>query len=248
MKKLEGKVAAVTGGARGIGMHIARALALEGASVAICDVALDDARKTAAEVAAETGSKCEGFSANVADAAQCEAFVKDVMEKLGGLHILVNNAGITRDNLAVRLSEADWDAVLDVNLKGSFLMSKAALKHMMRAREGRIVNIASVVGQMGNAGQANYSASKSGLIGLTKSLAREFASRNVLVNAVAPGFVKTRMTDALPAEGREKLLSMIPLGRFAECEDIARAVVFLSGPDSAYITGTVLPVNGGLYI
>ena len=182
------------------------------------------------------------------DASACDAFIKQTAETLGGPHVLVNNAGITRDNIAVRMGEDDWDAVLDVNLKGAFLMSRAALKYMMKARAGRIVNITSVVGQMGNAGQANYAASKSGLIGLTKSLAREYASRNVLVNAVAPGFVQTPMTDELAQDAKTKLLAMIPLARFAKPADIAAAVLFLAGGQSAYITGQVIAVNGGLYI
>ena len=247
MKRLRGKSAAVTGASQGIGLAIAREFAVEGANVALCSV--DGLSAQAAQViAAEFGVKALGAKLDVAKPEECENFVKRALEELGGLDILVNNAGVARDNLAVRLDEAQWDAVLDVNLKGAFFMSKAALKHMMRNRSGRIINLSSVVGQTGNAGQANYSASKSGLLGLTKSLAREFASRNVLVNAIAPGFVETAMTAALKDEARLKALAAIPLGRMATPEDIAKAALFLACDDSAYITGQVLAVNGGMYM
>ena len=247
MKTLEAKRALVTGAARGIGLAIARAFAREGASVCLCDIDGETAAISARTVEKEFSVKAFGLAADVSDAAQCEAAVAETISGLGGLEILVNNAGVTKDNLAVRLSEEDWDKVLDANLKGAFLMSRSALKRMMRGG-GRIINVSSVVGQMGNAGQCNYSASKAGLIGLTKSLAREFASRNVLVNAVAPGFVETRMTEALAPEAKTKLLAAIPLARFAKPEDVASAVLFLAGDGASYITGQVLAVNGGLYI
>ncbi|MDD2773643.1 MAG: 3-oxoacyl-[acyl-carrier-protein] reductase [Elusimicrobiales bacterium] len=248
-KPFSGKTAVITGAARGIGYAIADALCAQGAAAALCDVDEAAAREAAAKLSGTHGVKTLGARADVSSAQGCDDFVKTAVETLGGgPDILVNNAGIARDNIAVRMSEADWDAVLDTNLKGAFLMSRAALKYMMRNRAGRIINIASVVGQMGNAGQANYAASKAGLIGLTKSLAREFAARNVLVNAVAPGFVETRMTEALSGDARTKVLAMIPLARFARAEDIAAAVTFLAGPDASYITGQVIAVNGGLYI
>ena len=247
-KTFSGKSVVITGGARGIGLEIARAFAAQGADIALCDVNVEAVQSSAAALQTEFSVKTLGAQVNVTDASACDAFIKQTAETLGGPHVLVNNAGITRDNIAVRMGEDDWDAVLDVNLKGAFLMSRAALKYMMKARAGRIVNITSVVGQMGNAGQANYAASKSGLIGLTKSLAREYASRNVLVNAVAPGFVQTPMTDELAQDAKTKLLAMIPLARFAKPADIAAAVLFLAGGQSAYITGQVIAVNGGLYI
>jgi len=248
MKKLSGAKAIVTGGARGIGFSIAELLAENGADIAMCDVNEEAAKASAADIASRFGVKGLGLKADVSKAADCEAFVSAVHEQLGGLDILVNNAGITKDNLAIRMSEADWDAVLGVNLKGAFLMSKNAARLMMKQRRGRIINIASIVGQTGNAGQANYSASKSGLFGLTKTFAREFASRNILVNAVAPGFVQTKMTDALDEQTRAAMLAQIPLKRLAQPSDIARAVLFLAGEDSAYITGQILAVNGGLYM
>ncbi|MFH1619079.1 MAG: 3-oxoacyl-[acyl-carrier-protein] reductase [bacterium] len=245
---LEGKSALVTGSARGIGFAVADRLAQEGACVLLCDIDGEGAKTSAARIAQIRGVRSEGEGGDVSKPEDCERIIRTALDKFTQIDILVNNAGIKKDNLAVRMSEADWDAVLDVNLKGAFLMSKAAMRPMMKQRRGRIINISSVVGQMGNAGQANYSASKSALLGLTKSLARELAGRNILVNAVAPGFVKTSMTDGLKDEAKTALLEMIPLGRFAEPDDIARAVLFLAGDDSAYITGQVLAVNGGLYM
>lgn len=247
MKRLAGKIAAVTGASQGIGLAIAREFASQGAHLALCSV--DElADRAAQDLSKEFGVKTFGMKTDVSRHEECEIFIKRALEDLGGLDILVNNAGIARDNLAVRLDEAQWDLVLDVNLKGAFFMSKAALKHMMRNRGGRIINMSSVVGQMGNGGQSNYSASKSGLIGLTKSLAREFASRNVLINAIAPGFVETPMTAGIKDEARQKALASIPLGRGARPEDIAKAALFLASDDSAYITGQVLAVNGGMYM
>jgi 3-oxoacyl-[acyl-carrier protein] reductase len=248
MKRLEGKSALVTGSARGIGLEIALAFAAEGAAVVIADISAEEAAAAAKTVAERTGAKTLGLALNVTSEADCEKAVEEAAKAFGKLDILVNNAGITKDGLVLRMKEADFDAVLDVNLKGSFLMSKAASKLMLKARAGRIINISSVVGQTGQAGQANYSASKAGLIGLTKSLAREFAPRQVLVNAVAPGFIRTRMTEGLKDEAKAKIEEMIPLGRMGEAGEIARAALFLAGEDSAYITGQVLAVNGGLYM
>lgn len=248
MKRLEGKAALVTGAARGIGYEIALAFAAEGAAVAIADISKADSDAAAAAIAAKTGSKAVGLGLDVSKEADCEKAVEAAAEAFGKVDILVNNAGITRDNLVLRMKEADFSAVIDVNLKGAFLMAKAASKLMLKARSGRIINISSVVGQSGQAGQANYSASKAGLIGLTKSLAREFAPRQVLVNAVAPGFIRTRMTEGLKDEAKAKISEMIPLGRMGEAGEVAKAALFLAGEDSAYVTGQVLAVNGGLYM
>ena len=244
---LNGKTALVTGGAQGIGKAIALALAKAGADVAVSDVNLEKASETAAEIAA-LGVKSFAIGGNVADGASAVAMVDEAVAKLGKLDILVNNAGITRDNLIMRMKEEDWDLVLDVNLKGSFNCAKAALKHMSKARTGRIINIASVVGAMGNAGQANYVASKAGLIGLTKTIAREYASRNITSNAVAPGFIDTAMTQALPEKVREDLMKQIPLSRLGTADDVAGAVKFLASDGASYITGQVLHVNGGMYM
>lgn len=248
MKRLDGKTALITGAARGIGLEIALVFAAEGASVAVADLSAEEAAAAARDISARTGAKTLGLALNVAVEADCENAVAETEKAFGKLDILVNNAGITKDNLVLRMKEADFSAVMDVNLKGSFLMAKAAAKQMLKARAGRIINISSVVGQSGQAGQANYSASKAGLIGLTKSLAREFAPRQVLVNAVAPGFIRTRMTEGLKDEAKAKIYEMIPLGRMGEPGEVARAALFLAGEDSAYITGQVLAVNGGLYM
>jgi 3-oxoacyl-[acyl-carrier protein] reductase len=242
MAGLDGKVAMVTGGARGIGKAIAAALSADGASVAVVDLDLANAQAAAAEV----GGGARGFAANVARAADVEAVVEAVERALGPIDILVNNAGITRDGLLLRLSEADWDAVLNVNLKAAFLTMKAVTRGMMKRRSGRVINIASVVGVVGNKGQANYSASKAGLIGLTKTIAKELASRNVLVNAVAPGFIETDMTAALPAEARQALSTQIALGRLGTPADIAAVVAFLASEGASYITGQVIVVDGGM--
>ena len=205
------------------------------------------ARKSA-DALSSGQDKAFGMACDVTKHEQCEAVVKAVLEKWGKIDILVNNAGITRDNLLVRMSEAEWDSVLDVNLKGAFNFTKAAVRPMMKVHYGRIVSIASIVGEEGNAGQANYAASKGGLIALTKAVAREFASRNITANAVAPGFIKTRMTEALPEDAKKKLIDKIFLGRMGDPSDVARAVLFLSSEESAYITGHVLNVNGGGYM
>ncbi|MDD2804382.1 MAG: 3-oxoacyl-[acyl-carrier-protein] reductase [Elusimicrobiales bacterium] len=248
MKRLEGKAALVTGAARGIGLEIAAAFAAEGAAVAVADLSLEESAAAAAEIAAKTGARAIGLGLDVTKEADCERALAETEKAFGKVDILVNNAGITKDNLVLRMKETDFDAVISVNLKGAFLMAKAASKLMLKARAGRIINISSVVGQSGQAGQANYSASKAGLIGLTKSLAREFAPRQVLVNAVAPGFIRTRMTDGLKDEAKAKISEMIPLGRMGEPGEVAKAALFLAGDDSAYITGQVLAVNGGLYM
>ena len=194
------------------------------------------------------GVKVIGRAVNIAQTDDCEALVAETVKELGSVDVLVNNAGITKDNLLVRMSEDDWNAVINVNLTGTFNMSKAALKVMFKKRAGNIVNISSVVGEMGNAGQVNYVASKAGIIGMTKTLAKEFGSRHIRVNAVAPGFVRTAMTDALAPEVKEKALENVALKRFAEAEDIAKAVLFLASEDASYITGHILSVNGGLYM
>jgi 3-oxoacyl-[acyl-carrier protein] reductase len=240
--RLDGKVAFVTGGARGIGRAIATALAGAGARVAVADVDLPRAEQAAAEI----GQGARAYSCNITDQAQVDAAVAAVEKELGLIDILVNNAGLTKDNLFLRLSDADWDIVLDVNLKGAFRMIRAASRGMMKKRWGRIIGVSSVVGLIGNKGQANYSASKAGLLGLTKSVARELASRNVTVNAVAPGFIATDMTAALTQEQREALARQIPMERLGTPEDVAAAVLFLASEASAYITGQVVVVDGGM--
>ncbi len=247
MQSLNGKVALVTGAAQGIGRDIALGLAADGADVAICDVNLEAAQKTAAEIEAK-GRKSLALKANVAASAEVTSMIDQVAQKFGRIDILVNNAGITRDGLILRMKDEDWDLVLSINLKGAFLCSKAALKYMTKQRSGTIINIASIVGAMGNAGQVNYVASKAGLIGMTTTIAREYANRNVTSNAVAPGFIDTAMTQALSENVRQELAKQIPLGRLGSSEDVANAVRFLASPAAAYITGQVIHVNGGMYM
>ncbi len=245
--ELAGKVALVTGAAQGIGKTIALLLARHGADIAVSDVNLEKAEETVKEIEA-LGRRSIAIRSDVSRFDDVERMVQAIVEKMGKIDILVNNAGIARDKLVLRMTEEDWDAVLDVNLKGTFHCVKAVVRHMSKQRSGKIVNIASVSGEMGNAGQANYSASKAGVIGLTKTIAREFAQRGINVNAVAPGYIVTPMTEALPEKTKEELQKMIPLERLGLPEDVAQAVLFLVSEASSYITGQVLNVNGGIYM
>jgi 3-oxoacyl-[acyl-carrier protein] reductase len=238
----EGKTAIVTGAARGIGLEIARQLAARGAALVLVDVLEEDLAKASAELGGATLT----YVLDVTDEAAVEKMIDEVAEKAGSIDILVNNAGITRDDLLLRMTEEAWDLVMKVNLKGTFLVTKHAAKYMIRQRSGRIVNLASVSGLVGNPGQANYSASKAGVVGFTKTVARELAGRNVCANAVAPGFIDTKMTQVLPEKAKERALSMIPLGKMGLAADVAAAVVFLASDEARYITGQVLAVDGGM--
>jgi len=242
---LEKRVALVTGGARGIGFAIASELAKDGCSVVISDILAEMAQESTARLTS-TGAKALAVCGDVSKADDVETMFNRAHEEFGRVDILVNNAGVTRDNLILRLDEKDWDLVLDINLKGAFLCTRAASKIMMKNRWGRIINIASVVGLMGNAGQANYSASKAGLIGLTKSCAKELASRNITVNAVAPGYIKTEMTEKLPPAVKDGLLSIVPLKRPGTPLDVARVVSFLASDKAEYLTGQVIHCDGGM--
>jgi 3-oxoacyl-[acyl-carrier protein] reductase len=244
---LKDQVAVVTGAARGIGRAISLALADEGAHVVAVDVLADALDSTVGEIAAK-GVKAVARQADVTDSEQVEQLFASVVSDFDRLDIMVNNAGITRDTLLLSMDDQQWDQVIQVNLRGVFLCTRAAAKIMLRQRYGRIVNMASVSGLMGNAGQANYAASKAGVVGLTKTVAKEMGKRKVTCNAVAPGFIKTDMTDALPEKVREQVKLVIPAGRFGEPEDVAAAVVFLASPQAEYITGQVLSVDGGLYM
>ncbi len=242
---LENKTAIVTGASRGIGKAVALRLAGAGANVACVARSVEGSAETVKAIEA-LGRKAKAYAVDVADGAAVDAAVTQIAADFGGVNILVNNAGVTRDGLLMRMSEADWDAVLDTNLKGAFHWTKAVTKIMAKARSGKIVNISSVIGLMGNAGQSNYAASKAGLLGFTKSIAREFAGRNIQCNALCPGFIETDMTHGLKDEWKEALLKQIPAGRFGQGEDIAGAVEFLCGPASDYITGQTLTVDGGM--
>lgn len=245
MKPLENQVAVITGAGRGIGQAIALKFAANGADIAAVDLKLEFLDQTVEEVQ-KLGRRAWAVAADVAQAASVEAAAEQILAQAGRVDILVNNAGITRDALLMRMSEADWDAVLDVNLKGAFLFTKAFSRVFLKQKSGRIINIASVIGLMGNAGQCNYAASKAGLIGFTKSVARELASRGITANAIAPGFIETKMTEALGPDVREAMLKQIPLGCFGKPEDVAEAALFLASPGARYITGQVLAVDGGL--
>jgi len=245
MGTLEGKTAIVTGAARGIGAAIATRLANEGADIALCDLQADWLNETAAAVKA-AGRKVVCYSVDVSDSEGVNEVVGAVVAEFGGVDVLINNAGITRDGLMMRMSEEDWDAVLNVNLKGTFLFTRAVSRPMMKKRAGAIVNIASIIGLIGNAGQCNYAASKAGVIALTKSAAKELASRNIRVNAVAPGFIQSKMTDALPEAVRDQMMGNIPMKKFGTPEDVADVVMFLAGNSAGYMTGQVLTVSGGM--
>ena len=252
MGSLNGKVAIVTGAARGIGQKIAVKLAAEGAKVAVIDLNAEWCAETVAAVAA-AGSEALALGCNVAVSQEVDGCVKEVLAKFGRVDIMVNNAGITKDGLLMRMSDDDWDAVINVNLKGTFLFTRAVARPMMKNKAedgaqlgGTIINLASVVGIMGNAGQANYTASKGGVISLTKTTAKELGSRNIRCNAVAPGFIQSKMTDVLPDDVKKAYMDTIPLRRFGTVDDIAKAVAWLAGDESAYVTGQVISVNGGM--
>ncbi len=244
-KLLDGKAAVVTGAAAGIGRAVARILAVEGARVALCDIDYENAEKTAEEIRSE-GATAAAYEANVADWNSASEVAEKILAEFGAVDILVNNAGIARDNLIIRMSDSEWNEVLNVNLKGVFNFTKAFVPGMLRRRSGKIISISSVVGIIGNAGQANYAASKAGVIGFTKAMAKELAPRGINVNAVAPGFIKTKMTEGLTEQQRSALLGRIPFSRFGEPEDVARSVLFLACELSDYITGQVLVVDGGM--
>jgi 3-oxoacyl-[acyl-carrier protein] reductase len=245
--KLAGRVALVTGAAQGIGKAVALLLARNGADMVVSDINLEKAEETAKEVQT-LGRKALAIKVDVAKLADVEKMVEAILAQFGKVDILVNNAGIARDKLILRMTEEDWDAVLNINLKGTFNCTKTVVRHMSKQKSGKIVNIASVVGEMGNAGQGNYAASKAGVIGFTKTIAREFAQRGINVNAIAPGYIETPMTDALPDKAKEELKRLIPMDRLGKPEDVAEAVLFLVSEASSYITGQVLNVNGGIYM
>ena len=242
---LKDKVAIVTGGGRGIGRCISENLAEQGAIIAVCELLEKNGQETCSLIK-EKGGQAECFPVDVQNSVQVQETVNKVVDKYGKINILVNNAGITRDNLLIRMKDEDWDLVLNINLKGAFYFTRAVLKSMMKNREGSIVNIASVIGLMGNAGQSNYAASKAGLIGFSKSIAKEVATRGIRVNSVAPGYIKTEMTDKLDDSVKDKIKANIPLGTLGEIDDVAKAVLFLCSDMSKYITGQVITVDGGM--
>jgi 3-oxoacyl-[acyl-carrier protein] reductase len=244
---MNGHTAIITGGGRGIGKAIGESLARRGVNIVVVDVNLDIAKEAASDLE-KLGVKTMAVKADVSNSADVSAIFESALKGFEKVEILVNNAGITRDGLLMRMKEEDWDSVININLKGTFLCSKEAVKVMSKQRYGRIVNIASIVAFMGNAGQANYSASKAGIIGLTKTTAKEYASRGITVNAVAPGFITTAMTDALPDNVKQEMFKAIPMNKFGTVEDVANAVLFLSSPESGYITGQAIHVNGGMYM
>ena len=245
-KRLEGKTAIVTGGGRGIGRAISVKLASEGANVVICDIVINEAAEETIKLIEEQGVKAAAFKADVTNIEDCENLFKQASDMFGKVDILVNNAGVTRDNLIMKMKEEEFDLVIATNLKGTYNMMKAAARPMMKARYGRIVNISSVVGVYGNAGQVNYSASKAGVIGMTKSIAKELGSRGITCNAVAPGFIETDMTKVLPEEVKAMMLKSIALGRAGQPEDVAKVVAFLASDEAAYVTGQVVEVAGGM--
>jgi len=247
MFRLDGKIALVTGASQGIGEAIAKQLAAQGATVVCAARTLNKLQEVADAITA-AGGKADVVAADLSDTASVKAAIATTVERYGAIHILVNNAGITRDKLLIQMKEDDWDAVIDTNLKGAWTAIQAATKPMMKQRWGRIINIASVVGQMGNAGQSNYVAAKAGLIGLTKSVARELATSNVTANAVTPGYIETAMTAGLSEDVKAEFTKQIPLGRMGTAEDIAASVVFLASDEAGYVTGQVLSVNGGMYM
>lgn len=247
MNKLKDKVALVTGGSRGIGKSIAKRLASEGAIVVINYKQNDSAANETKKEIEDAGGQATISKFDVSDFDTVHQEIDKIIEKFGGLHILINNAGITKDTLLMRMKEDDWDSVISINLKGTFNCTRAVTRNMFKQREGRIINLTSVVGEMGNAGQTNYAASKAGVIGFTKACAREMAPRGITVNAVSPGFIKTDITDQLPEDMKKDYISKIPLNRFGTTEDVAGAVAFLTSDDASYITGEVFRVNGGIY-
>ena len=247
MKPLEGQIALVTGASRGIGAAILHTLAAAGAKV-IGTATTETGAQAIQQRLTETNLQGVGLVLNVLDASQCDTIVKDIEAKFGAVTILVNNAGITRDTLLMRMKDEDWQAVIDTDLTSVFRLSRAVIKSMMKARAGRIISIGSVVGSMGNAGQVNYVAAKAGLVGFTKALAREVGSRNITVNCVAPGFIETDMTKVLAPEQVTKLVANIPLGRLGQASDVAEAVLYLATPGAAYVTGTTIHVNGGMHM
>ena len=244
--RFDGKTAVVTGGARGIGFEVALKLAAGGATLVLVDVLEDALKQAAAKLAAAGAKQVLTYKVDVTDEAGVEKMLDEVADKTGSVNILINNAGITRDDLLLRMETAMWDLVMAVNLKGTFLMTKHAARHMLRKRYGRIVNLASVSGLVGNPGQANYSASKAGVVGFTRTVARELAKKGITCNAVAPGFIQTDMTAVLPEKAKEMALAAIPMARMGTAEEVASSIVFLASDDAAYVTGHVLPVDGGM--